>query len=97
MTTPIIIASAVQMPRSWHDGGMFIGMHWAWWSVWIVTLLILAWAFWRMFADRSETHRQVRREEAAEEKLRQRFARGEIDEEEYAERLRVLRETHQTF
>lgn len=83
----------LQMPRTWHDGGMFIGMHWAWWSFWILTLLVLVWGLWRVRADRSATHRQVRREEAAEEELRRRFARGEIDEDEFAERLRVLHET----
>jgi putative membrane protein len=33
-----------------------------------------------------------RREDSAEETLRQRFARGEIDQEEYEERRRILRE-----
>jgi putative membrane protein len=33
-----------------------------------------------------------KRESSAEEILRQRFARGEIDQEEYEERHRVLRE-----
>lgn len=84
---------ALQMPRSWHDGGMFIGMHWGWWSFWILTLLVLVWGLLRVYADRSATHRQVRHEEAAEDELRRRFARGEIDDEEFAERLRVLRET----
>lgn len=88
MTTP------AQMPRSWHDGGMFMGMHWLWWSVWILTLALLLFAFWRVIADRSETHRQMESEEAAEEELRRRYARGEIDEEEFERRLRVLRETH---
>jgi uncharacterized membrane protein len=46
-----------------------------------------------VYADRSSTYRQARREEAAEEELRRRFARGEIDDDEFAERLRVLRET----
>lgn len=90
-TLPDVIA---QMPHSWHNGGMFIGMHWLWWSFWIVTLLLLAWALWRAVADRSETHRQVRREESAEDELRRRFARGEIDEEELHHRIRVLHETH---
>lgn len=94
MTTELL--AALQMGRSWHDGGMFMGMHWAWWSFWTLTLLVLAWAFWRVFADRSETHRRVRREQAAEEELRRRFALGEIDEDELATRLRVLRETHVT-
>jgi len=90
MTTQLY--AVLQMPRSWHDGGMFIGMHWGWWSFWILTLLVLAWALWRVFADRSETHRQVERQVVAEEELRRRFARGDIDEDEFAERLRVLRE-----
>lgn len=94
MTTELY--AALQMSRSWHDGGMFMGMHWAWWSFWIFTLLVLGWALWRAFADRSETHRRVQREEAAEEALRRRFAAGEIDEQEFAERLKVLRETQVT-
>lgn len=92
--TTLWLPSVLQMPRAWHDGGMFMGMHWLWWAVWILTLLVLVWGFWRLFADRSEVHRRVRREEAAEEELRRRFARGEIDEEEYMEKLAVLRETH---
>jgi uncharacterized membrane protein len=95
MPDPLITA-VLQTPNSWHEGGMFIGMHWAWWSFWILTSLVLAWAFWRVFADRTAAHRQVQREEAAEEELRRRFARGEIDEDGFANRLRVLRETHTT-
>ncbi len=76
---------------AWHDGGMFMGMHWAWWSIWIVTLVILAWAFFRMFADRSETRRRQRDREHAEEALRERFARGEIDDQEFEARMESLR------
>ncbi|MBT8335521.1 MAG: SHOCT domain-containing protein [Gemmatimonadetes bacterium] len=76
---------------AWHDGGMFMGMHWAWWSIWIVTLVILAWAFFRMFADRSETRRRQRDRERAEEALRERFARGEIDDQEFEARMESLR------
>lgn len=90
----MITTPAIQMPRSWHDGGMFIGMHWAWWSFWILTALVLGWALWRAGADRSGTRRQVRGEEEAEEELRRRYARGEIDDDEFARRLKVLRETH---
>jgi len=85
-----------QMPRSWHDGGMFIGMHWAWWGFWILTALVLGWALWRVAADRSDIHRQARREEEAEAELRARYARGEIDEDEFARRLEVLRKTHRS-
>lgn len=88
----IHLATMAQMP--WHDGGLFMGMHWLWWSVWILTFVFLIWGLIRLFGDRSATHDRVQREEAAEEALRRRFADGEIDEEEYARRLRVLRETH---
>lgn len=87
------IVEAVQMPTTWHDGGMFGGMHWGWWSIWIATFLILCWAFFRLFADRAETRRSVRRKEAAEEELRSRFARGEIDEAELEDKMEALRRT----
>lgn len=70
-----------------------MGMHWLSWTVWILTLLVLVWGFLRLLADRSDTDRRIRREEAAEEELRRRFARGEIDEDEYAARLEVLRDS----
>jgi putative membrane protein len=72
---------------------MFMGMHWIWWFLWVLTIALLLWAFWRAFADRTETRRRVERQEAAEGALRQRFARGEIDEDEFARRLRILSET----
>jgi putative membrane protein len=72
---------------------MFIGMHWLWWSFWVFTLFAIAWAFVRSGADRSEAHKDVLQKEAAEDTLRRRFAAGEIDEEEYARRMKVLKET----
>ena len=63
------------------------------WLAWAALFLLLG-AMARLLGDRSETHRRVEREEAAEEALRSRFAAGEIDEEEYQRRLRILRETH---
>ena len=66
----------------------------------ILTLLVLGlviWAIIKVFPDwqdRVSLDRRVdsRREDSAEETLRQRFARGEIDAEEYEQRLRILRE-----
>ena len=66
----------------------------------ILTLLVVAVAVWAIikvfpdWQDRVGLDRRVdsRREGSAEETLRQRFARGEIDAEEYEERHRVLRE-----
>lgn len=76
---------------SWHDQGLFMGMHWVWWIFWIAAAAAIVWAFWRVRADRVEAQRAAERSLAAEEALRERFARGEIDEEELAERMEVLR------
>ena len=70
-----------------------MGMHWAWWIFVAGTLLVLIWAFWIAFAERGAAHRKEATREAAEEALRQRFAQGEISEEQFAETLRVLRES----
>jgi putative membrane protein len=85
---------ATQMPgMSWHNGGLFMGMHWLWWGFWIVLLAVLGLAFWRLASDRVQTRRSVTEEEIAEDALRRRFAKGEIGEEEYGRRLKVLRES----
>lgn len=92
MRTQAVVMAQMQMP--WHDGGLFMGMHWLWWSIWILTFVVLIWGMVRFFGDRSATHERLDREAVAEEALRRRFAEGEIDEEEFARRLRILRETH---
>lgn len=86
------LTTVAQMQRSWHEGGLFMGMHWLWWAFWIVLALVIILAFWRVGADRRDTRRAIREEERAEEALRRRFADGEIDEDEFARRLKVLRE-----
>jgi uncharacterized membrane protein len=66
----------------------------------ILTLLVLGlvvWALIKVFPDWQDRVGPNRREDSrgegsAEETLRQRFARGEIDAKEYEERHRVLRE-----
>ena len=62
----------------------------------ILTLLVLVvviWAIIKVFPDwQDRAGLNSRREDSAEETLRQRFARGEIDAEEYEQRLRILRE-----
>lgn len=82
-----------QMPDSWHDGGLFMGMHWAWWVFVAATLVVVVWAFWIACAERGATQRKRANAEAAEEALRQRFARGEISEEQFGDNLRSLRES----
>jgi putative membrane protein len=63
----------------------------------LLVLVVVVWAIIKVFPDwqdRVGLDRRVdsRREGSAEETLRQRFARGEIDQEEYEQRLRILRE-----
>ena len=63
----------------------------------LLVLVVVVWAIIKVFPDwqdRVGLDRRVdsRPEDSAEETLRQRFARGEIDQEEYEERHRVLRE-----
>ena len=78
---------SVQAPLSWHHQGMFMGMHWAWWLFWIATAAIIVWAFWRLFADRSESRRDVEYLRAVERSLRERLSRGEITEAQFARDL----------
>ena len=60
----------------------------------ILTLLVLGlvvWAIIKFFPDwRDRVGLNNRREDSAEETLSQRFARGEIDAEEYERSLEVL-------
>jgi uncharacterized membrane protein len=60
----------------------------------LVVLGVVVWAIIKVFPDWQDRVglNSRRREDSAEETLRQRFARGEIDAEEYEERHRVLRE-----
>jgi uncharacterized membrane protein len=62
----------------------------------LLVLVVAVWALIKAFPDwqdRMGLNRgeDSRGEDSAEETLRQRFARGEIDAEEYEERHRVLR------
>ena len=62
----------------------------------LVVLAVAVWAIIKVFPDWQDSvglnnGRENKREDSAEETLRQRFARGEIDAEEYEERHRILR------
>jgi putative membrane protein len=75
------------MPYGVHGGG--------WGIVWMILSLgviaALVWAALRAFA--SEGNRRESRRDS-KDVLAERFAQGEIDAQEYQERLRVLEETH---
>lgn len=81
------------------DGGMMGGgwgaFGWLWMIVallfWGGLLTIIVWAVMRIFpAQRTGGGPPERGAASAEEILRGRFARGEIDAEEYEERRRIL-------
>jgi putative membrane protein len=56
-----------------------------------ILLVVLAlWAISRMFPDWQDRVNPQRREDSAEETLRERFARGDIDAEEYGRSLEIL-------
>ncbi len=85
---PMLIQS-----QTWHRQGLYIGMHWVWWVFWIVALILIGWTFWRLYAEWRECKREASRALRAEEALRERFARGEIDEDELARKLGALQES----
>ena len=75
------------MPYGWHDGG--------WAIVWMIlswgVIVAVVWVAIRAFGpggDRRDPPRDPK------DLLAERFAKGEIDAEEYRERLRMLEETH---
>jgi putative membrane protein len=56
----------------------------------ILLVVLAVWAISRMFPDWQDHVNPQRREDPAEETLRQRFARGDIDAEEYGQSLEIL-------
>lgn len=84
---------SLQMPWGWHHDGMLMGWHWLWWLFWIVVVVLVVWALGRFLREDRGTDRRVTDGEDPEEVLRRRFSRGELDEEEFRRRLRVLRES----
>ena len=62
----------------------------------LLVLVVVVFALIKVFPDWQDrvgpnNRREDKREDSAEETLRQRFARGEIDAEEYERSLEVLR------
>jgi putative membrane protein len=63
----------------------FIGMHWIWWLIVVGTILLVV---FNIIPYRPKTEL----EENAMEILKKRFARGEIEREEFEERKRIIEE-----
>ncbi|WP_020682366.1 SHOCT domain-containing protein [Marinobacterium rhizophilum] len=71
-----------------YDGMMF-GHGWGM-LLWLLLLLLVLWAFVRLLLGRDSSDRS--RQKTARDILDERFASGEIDEDEYRNRLKVLKE-----
>ena len=71
------------MGYGWH--GWWMGW---WWIFWIALIVVVLWLVFYA-ASRPRNGREARR--TPEEILRERYARGEIDSEEYQRRLEILR------
>jgi uncharacterized membrane protein len=84
---------SIQAATSWHHQGLYMGMHWLWWIFWIAVALIVLWVFLRLGTDERSRRTEQGRREAAEDVLRRRFSEGEIDEDEFLHRMRLIRES----
>jgi putative membrane protein len=65
----------------------FIGMHWVWWLVMIAIVLLVA---FNIIPYRPGTELK----EDALDILKKRFARGEIEREEFEERKKILKQNN---
>ncbi len=65
--------------HDWYFGGM----HWIWWILWLILM------FW-IFLIPYPTPGQRRSKDKAMEALRERYARGELSDEEFEQKKKVL-------
>lgn len=73
--------------------GMMGGGLWMllWVLFWVVVIVLVVWAVVRLVQGRTGGEGRLEQGDSAEDILRQRFARGEIDAEEYERSLQTLR------
>lgn len=82
--------NAVVLSQMWNDSGDHMGRGWWWvmgigWLIFLALLVVLSVVLVRHFTQSGPSRR------AAEDVLAERFARGEIDEDEYRRRRDVIR------
>jgi len=66
-----------------YEGSYFGGMHWIWWFIWMILLFWIFVTPWRIPGQRM-------RIDSPFDILQKRFASGEITNEEYDEKKRIL-------
>jgi len=75
-----------------HDGYMFgMGMGWLW-LIGLIALVAIVWVVFRTTSSSRPGDGGAPRARSPEDVLRDRFARGEIDEQEFRSRLAALRD-----
>jgi putative membrane protein len=75
------------MIATWH-GHWFFPLFWIGWIVLLVFLFGGRWFWWRRYREHEHEHGT----RSGEQVLAERYARGEITEQEYRDRMAVLRE-----
>lgn len=86
----MLLLDLMLQETDWHSGGMFMGVHWAWWAFVLFGVAVVLWAFARVIADRAATKKDAARQRQAEADLRARYDRGEITEEQLTTQLAAL-------
>lgn len=74
------------MKELYYYDNFYFGMHWVWWVLWI---LMLCWIFLIPF----DIPGQRNAREKPIDILKRRLAKGEIDQEEYKEKKKLLEQT----
>ena len=70
----------------YYEGAMFMGgMHWLWWTFWVVLIGVLVYTLW---GKPSEQRRRLR--ETPQQALQRRLASGEITTDDYEKRKALL-------
>ena len=85
---------ALLVAQMWDGDGHMDGDGW-WWVMgigWLLSLAFAGFLLYLLLRRRTETEAPIRHGAAAEQLLAERFAGGEIDEDEYRRRRDALRE-----
>ncbi len=69
--------------------GSGMGFMWLWWLAWVVVIIALVWGGVRLLGASGRSSAAA--DESPETILKRRYARGEVDREEFERRLADLR------
>jgi putative membrane protein len=93
MDLMMYMPGAMEGPMGGWDAGLWWPFMLVRFLLWGVLLSLLVWFAVRVFSRRRDDTRPGATRDSAEEILRERFARGEINAEEYEKSMKAMRET----